>query len=102
MDEPPSPTPTRAMLEGMHTEAIDEGQSFDAALAQAREVAKQRMAEPMMLAFWDGSRAHGSPAGACGRDGEPGWMLYAKTRGADLAVHSPDLRFVFLFLDAEL
>ena len=102
MDSNPDLAPTRAMLENMRTETVDGDEGFEVARQRAQEVAGKRMGDPMLLAFWDGSRRYASPADTCGLHGEPGWVLYAKSRGADLAVHSPELEFVFLFADAEL
>ena len=72
------------------------------ARALADEVANREVEEPMLLSWYDRDRDFESPAhasechDACD---EPGYLEYAKSRGAVLRVEIDGGRFVFCYRD---
>jgi hypothetical protein len=81
---------------------LDAGAGFAEAMSAARRLAAERLADPMLLSWYDRDRDFESPqhASECGAPGaEPGYRVYALHRGARLEVSVEDGRFVFLFAD---
>lgn len=75
----------------------DDRARFEAALDLAWTEARRRAPAPMLLSWWDGPRQrHSPPVTCCGED-RPAWMVYARSRGADLDISIDRERYVFLF-----
>lgn len=66
--------------------------------ALAKEKAREFGDDPMLLAWRQGRTGKTFPDVECGRDGKPGWILYAESRGADLAIDINDGDFIFIFI----
>jgi uncharacterized protein DUF5619 len=76
-----------------------------AALALATVEAASRLAEPMLLAWYDRDRDFESPqhASECHEASAiPGYVDYALSHGATLKVDVENGRFVFFYFSAEL
>ncbi|GAB4180726.1 MAG: hypothetical protein OHK0026_13280 [Rhodocyclaceae bacterium] len=68
----------------------------------ASREAAQRLADPMLLSWYDRDRGFESPqhAGECHRDSAtPGYMDYGIHHGASLMIDIEAGRFVFLFAE---
>lgn len=79
--------------------------AFDAALRLADSEAHTRLAEPMLLSWYDRDRDLESPRGvsechSCG--GVPGYVDYGLHHGATLKVDIGQGRFVFFYLAVDL
>lgn len=77
----------------------------NAALKLANQEAAMRLAEPMLLSWYDRDRDFESPqhASECHEASAiPGYVDYALSRGATLRVDIEDGRFVFFYLSAKL
>jgi len=75
------------------------------ALNLANQEAGKRLAEPMLLSWYDRDRDFECPqhASECHEASAiPGYVDYARSRGATLKVDIEDGRFVFFYLSAEL
>lgn len=94
--------PTSQSYSGLEVVQIGNAQSYDEAQNIALGEAQRLREEPMLLAWWNGDERTYFPATDCKGDEEPAWMSYAKAHGADLALHSDQERYVFLFKDTKL
>lgn len=75
------------------------------AIALANAEARRRLAEPMLLSWYDRDRNFESPqhASECHEASAiPGYVDYGLSHGATLKVDIEDGRFVFFYLSAEL
>jgi hypothetical protein len=70
---------------------------FDLAEALAWTVARRLKKDPMLLAWYDRAAGRFSPPVTCCGEDRPAWVVYAQSRGADLAVSVNREDFVFLF-----
>jgi hypothetical protein len=77
----------------------------DVVFAKAKEralaAARERMADPMLVSWYDRKAGRFSPPVTCCGDDEPAWLIYARSRGASLAVSVNREDYVFLFADFE-
>ena len=89
-------------MKTLHLNAEELQMDFDAALALAQAIARQRLGEEAMLLSWyDRERDYESPAGVseCHKNCPiKGFWDYAENRGGRLAVDFGDGKFVFCFL----
>ena len=73
------------------------------AMRLADAEARRRLAEPMLLSWYDRDRDFESPqhASECHQDSAvPGYVDYGLSHGARLKIDIDDGRFVFFYLDA--
>lgn len=90
---------TRDMLDEPVDVQVGEGALFADAKRMALGVARERMGDPMLLAWYDRGEGRFSPQVTCCGDDEPSWLIYAKSRGASLTVSVNRETWVFLFRD---
>jgi uncharacterized protein DUF5619 len=69
-----------------------------AATALAKQKAMELSDETMLLAWYCGLTGDYYPKTECGRTDKPPWMIYAESRGADIAVNINDGEYIFMFL----
>ena len=74
----------------------------DLDLASATGLAKQKAGEltddPMLLAWSCGKTGEFYPTADCGSAGKPPWLVFAESRGADIAININDGEYIFLYL----
>ena len=74
----------------------------DLDLASATNIAKQKANEltddPMLLAWSCGITGEFYPTADCGSAGKPPWLVFAESRGADIAININDGDYIFLYL----
>ncbi len=77
------------------------GQRIDFMTAKglAREKAKEKAEDPVLLAWFDRSAGAFSPDVICCGDDKPTWLIYAESRGGDISVDVNDLEYVFVFTE---
>lgn len=92
---------SREMLDDPVDEEIDGEVLFADAKERALAVARERMGDPMLVAWYDRGTGRFSPPVTCCGDDEPAWLIYARSRGANLAVSVNRESYVFLFADFE-
>jgi hypothetical protein len=80
---------------------LEAGSGFAEARERALAVARERMGDPMLVAWYDREARRFSPPVTCCGDDEPAWLIYARSRGANLAVSVNRESYVFLFADFE-
>lgn len=92
---------SRKMLDDPVDVEIDGEALFADAKERALAVARERMGDPMLVAWYDRGTGRFSPPVTCCGDDEPAWLIYARSRGANLAVSVNRESYVFLFADFE-
>ena len=85
---------------GKHLKIRTDDQNLD--FANAKEIAKQKAKEvcddPMLLSWYRGDTGESYPNTECGRGDQPAWVLYAESRGSDIAVDINTGQYIFLYL----
>jgi hypothetical protein len=70
-------------------------------LTAAKRIADQKAAElaadPMLLAWYEAKSGRFSPGVECCSETKPGWLVYAESRGGEIAVDINDLEYVFIY-----
>ncbi len=89
---------TRDMLPNLTTiEAQGKTPGFAEAKRKADEKARELASDPFLLAWFDRSTGAFSPDVTCCGDEKPTWLVYAESRGGDLAISVGDLDYVFVY-----
>ena len=74
----------------------------DLDLASATDMAKEKAQElsddPMLLAWSNGKTGVYYPTADCGSSNKPPWLVFAESRGADIAININDGEYIFLYL----
>lgn len=73
---------------------IDFLKAKDIAKEKARELAE----DPMLLSWYNGKTGEYFPKLECGTWDKPVWIIFAESRGADIAININDGEYIFLFL----
>lgn len=89
--------PSEAELSGLERVQIHAGPDFIQAQQAAWDEAERKRDRPVMTAWFDRDAEACFPNPVCTGDEGPGWLYYARSSGADLAVCVDDDRYVFLF-----
>ena len=71
---------------------------YDDAHDLAKHKAKEMTGDPMLLSWYCGKTGEYYPKTECGRSDKPPWIVFAESRGADLAININDGEYVFLYL----
>jgi len=87
-------------FQGNHIRISNDNPDLDqeAAQALAKKQAKELCDDPMLLAWSSGKTGEYYPKTECGRTDKPAWMVFAESRGADMAVNINDGEYIFLYL----
>jgi len=70
---------------------------YETALALAKDEARGRLEDPMLLAWYEGKTGRFSPCVECCGEDEPAWMVYARSRGGRLRVDLNQGQYIFIF-----
>jgi len=69
---------------------------------QAKDIAKEKAKafadDPMLLSWYNGKNGEYYPRVECGRSDKPVWIVFAESRGADMAVDINEGEYIFLYL----
>lgn len=76
----------------------DPGLDFTRAKDIAKQKAREKCADPMLLSWFQGRTGEGYPNLECGKGDKPAWIVYAESRGGDLTIDINDGDYVFLYL----
>lgn len=76
----------------------DEELDFESAKYIAKEKAKELTTDPMMLSWFSGKTGEFYPKTECGPMDKPPWIVFAESRGADIAININDGEYIFLYL----
>jgi hypothetical protein len=71
---------------------------FTKAKQIAKGQAKMIGPDPMLLSWYNGKTGTYYPRYECGTWDKPVWILFAESRGADIAVNINDGEYIFLYL----
>ncbi|MBW2016690.1 MAG: AF1514 family protein [Deltaproteobacteria bacterium] len=80
----------------------EENLTFDKAKELAKELARRRYGDPMLLAWYDMKSGRFSPEVECCGGEKPSWLIYAESRGGDIVIDVNDLEYVFVFGDFQV
>jgi hypothetical protein len=64
----------------------------------AKEKARELAADPMLLSWYNGKTGEYFPKYECGAWDKPVWIIFAESRGADIAININDGQYIFLYL----
>ena len=88
---------------GKHNKITVERKNLD--FSEAKEITKTKAKEfapdPMLLSWYNGKTGDYYPTLDCGFRDKPVWIIFAESRGADLAININDGEYVFLFLSLQ-
>jgi hypothetical protein len=90
---------THQMLTSPITVAIPgEALTFLTSREIADSKAKAVSSDAMLLAWFDKKTGKVSPTVECCREDKPGWLVYAESRGGNIAIDINDEEYVFIYL----
>jgi hypothetical protein len=87
-------------FKGNHIKLTFDDKNLDLVSAKdiAKKKAKELNADPMLLSWFCGITGEFYPKAECGRMDKPAWIVYAESRGADIAININDGEYIFLYL----
>ena len=87
-------------FKGNHIEILVDDDDLDFLKAKnlAKAKAVELAADPMLLSWYNGKTGDYYPKLECGTWDKPVWMIFAESRGADMAVNINDGEYIFLYL----
>jgi len=71
---------------------------YDDAHDLAKAEAKKLTSDPMLLSWYCGKTGEYYPKTECGLMDKPAWVVFAESRGADIAININDGEYIFLYL----
>ena len=71
---------------------------FDTARNIAKQKAREKCDDPMLLSWHNSDTSESYPHADCGPGDKPAWIIYAESRGGDLTIDINQGRYVFIFL----
>ena len=71
---------------------------FASAKDMAKLKAKELVADPMLLSWYNGKSGESYPNLECGPGDKPAWITYAESRGGDLTIDINDRQYVFIYV----
>ena len=71
---------------------------FISAKNLSKQKAKELTPDPMLLSWYSGKTGDYYPRAECGRADKPAWMVFAESRGADIAININDGEYMFMYL----
>ena len=78
---------------------IDEkGLDFVKAKDIAKKKARELSTDPMLLSWYSGKTGEYFPKLECSTWDKPVWIIFAESRGADIAIDINDGEYIFLYL----
>ena len=87
-------------FEGNHIKIRVDDKDLDFVKAKnaAKEKAKELSPDSMLLSWYSGKTGEYYPKHECFIGNKPVWIIFAESRGADIAVNINDGEYIFLFL----
>jgi len=76
----------------------DNDLDFKSAKDLAKQKAKELTDDPMLLSWYCGKTGEYYPKTECGKTDKPAWIVFAESRGADIATNINDGGYIFLYL----
>jgi hypothetical protein len=88
---------TKEMLISPIELTIKQRIDFKTAQSLADKKAKERIADPMLLAWYDGNIGTHSPNISYGAQDKPSWLMYAQSRGGHVEITINNQEYVFVY-----
>jgi hypothetical protein len=84
---------------GNHIKIRTDEKNLDFVTAKdiARQKARELAEDPMLLSWYNGKTGEYFPKLECGSWDKPVWIIFAESRGADIAVNINDGEYIFLY-----
>ena len=82
----------------LRIDITDPDLDFSSAKLIAKEKALELSSDPMLLSWYDGKTGDFWPKYECGTWDKPVWIIFAQSRGADIAVNINNGDYIFLYL----
>jgi hypothetical protein len=79
----------------------DANLDFNAARKNSDEIAKSKLEEPLLVAWYDGTTGKGHPDVHECHD-KPGWKTYAESRGGEITVNVNAGKYIFIYSETSL
>jgi Domain of unknown function (DUF5619) len=92
---------TKSMLNNPIEIQLGESSDFSIAKSTADQKAKEVLSDPMLLAWFDKKSGKFAPEVVCCGDDKPTWLVYAESRGGNLAVDINNEDFIFVYRETE-
>ena len=85
---------------GNHIKILIDDNELDYVKAKkiAKDKANELTKDPMLLSWYCGKTGEYFPKLKCGTWDKPVWIIFAESRGADIAVNINDGEYIFLYL----
>jgi len=71
---------------------------FGTARDIAKQEARKKCADPMLLSWYQSKIGEGYPNFDCGKADTPAWLVYAASRGGDLTIDINNGDYIFIYL----
>ena len=87
-------------FKGNHIRLTVHNDDLDLVMAKdlAKKMAKELGADPMLLSYCCGKTGEFYPKTECGRTDRPPWIIFAESRGADIAININEGEYIFLYI----
>ncbi len=92
-------TLTKEMLPNPVFLHLDDVKDRRSAKLVADQKAFEVASDPMLLSWYDATTGRFSPQVACCSEEKPGWVVYAESRGGNIAIDINDQEYVFIYGD---
>jgi hypothetical protein len=93
------PTLTKEMLPNPVSLRLDGVPDMKSAKLIADQKAFELASEPMLLAWYEAKSGRFSPQVECCGEHKPGWVVYAESRGGNIAIDINNQQYVFIYGD---
>jgi hypothetical protein len=85
-------------VERIRLHVDDPDLDFSTANDLAKEKARERSKDAMMLSWFNRKTGEFYPKFECGYRDKPPWMIFAESRGANLIIDINDGEYIFMYL----
>jgi len=90
--------PNEYPVENIKLQVDDPALDFSKASALAKEKARERCKDPMLLSWHNGKTGEFYPKFECGSGGKPPWITFAEARGGNLTIDINDGEYTFIYI----
>ena len=85
-------------VENIKMQIDDPSLDFSRAKDLAKEKARKRCKDPMLLSWKNGKTGEFYPRFECGNRGKPPWIVFSEARGGNLTIDINDGEYIFIYL----
>ena len=85
-------------VENIKLQVDDPALDFSKARDLAKEKARERCKDPMLLSWHNRKTGEYYPRFECGSGDKPPWIVFAEARGGNLTIDINDEEYIFIYL----